>query len=587
MSLSAPRTRASGNLSIDLERRLVEGELTGRSEQLRALAAVAAGADSRARSSSRRAPRPADGAQEVALSARGRDLAGAFGRLGQLELRGSVADALQAPRGHRRPDADGLRAGRAGCSAGQHPRRGHSGGAERQGRRGRRGPRAFRARCPRRRHLGRAHARAHRAARRAPGRPAAAPGRPGHRHPGRRRRRGQRPEPAPRRRRASPAPSIWAPQQVAAEATLEQLPLALLGRLGAPELERPARRPPQPARGGGQSERQHPSCEATDVAVPAPAFADMPPARIALTGELTARRLRLDLRGEGVSEQPIRAQAELPLVIDLAAGAFEHPGRRPGRRQPRCRAQSCPPRRHRRARRPAPRGAAARRSESQRHGRAAGLQRHRARLDGALYENGTTGTVLRDLTLLIEADRQTLAIRRFTATDGGAGRLNGQGTIGSIARRAFRWMCACRPSAPGWCARDDATATMSGRVALEGNVAAPRLTGRDCRRPRRHLDSRAARPARRGPAGGRDRRAARRPPDCRRRRRAVGARARPRPDRRHGQSGVRARPRARFGVAGAGARRGHGGAAARERNLEPADAAASRCSAAASICAGA
>ena len=52
------------------------------------------------------------------------------------------------------------------------------------------------------------------------------------------------------------------------------------------------------------------------------------------------------------------------------------------------------------------------------------------RVDGALYENGTTGTVLRDLALLVEGDRQTLVIRRFTATDGGAGRLNGEGTIG-------------------------------------------------------------------------------------------------------------------------------------------------------------
>ena len=37
------------------------------------------------------------------------------------------------------------------------------------------------------------------------------------------------------------------------------------------------------------------------------------------------------------------------------------------------------------------------------------------RIDGALYENGTTGTVLRDLTLLVEADRQTLAIRALHA----------------------------------------------------------------------------------------------------------------------------------------------------------------------------
>ena len=73
MSLSAPRTRAGGNLSIDLERRLVEGELTGRVEQLQALAALLpARARGRARVS-RRAPRPEDGAQSIALTARGSD----------------------------------------------------------------------------------------------------------------------------------------------------------------------------------------------------------------------------------------------------------------------------------------------------------------------------------------------------------------------------------------------------------------------------------------------------------------------------------------------------------------------------------
>ena len=44
VSLSAPRTRAGGNLSIDLERRLVEGELTGRSRAAARARRVAAGA---------------------------------------------------------------------------------------------------------------------------------------------------------------------------------------------------------------------------------------------------------------------------------------------------------------------------------------------------------------------------------------------------------------------------------------------------------------------------------------------------------------------------------------------------------------
>ena len=96
MSLSAPRTRAGGNLSIDLERQLVEGELTGRVEQLRELAPCCR-CGSRARSSSRRAPPPRT-ARRRSSTARGRDLAGDFGRLREFELRGGVGDALNAPR---------------------------------------------------------------------------------------------------------------------------------------------------------------------------------------------------------------------------------------------------------------------------------------------------------------------------------------------------------------------------------------------------------------------------------------------------------------------------------------------------------
>ena len=99
------------------------------------------------------------------------------------------------------------------------------------------------------------------------------------------------------------------------------------------------------------------------------------------------------------------------------------------------------------------------------------------RVDGALYENGTTGTVLRELTLLVEADRQTLAIKRFTATDGGAGRLNGQGTIGLDPAARYPLDVRVQAERARLVARDDATATMSGRVALAGNVSGPRLKG--------------------------------------------------------------------------------------------------------------
>ena len=95
----------------------------------------------------------------------------------------------------------------------------------------------------------------------------------------------------------------------------------------------------------------------------------------------------------------------------------------------------------------------------------------------ARYENGTTGTVLRDLTLLVEADRQTIRVRRFTATDGGAGRLNGQGTVTIDAAAGYPLDVRVQLERARLVARDDATATMSGRVALGGNATAPELTG--------------------------------------------------------------------------------------------------------------
>jgi translocation and assembly module TamB len=471
--LNAPRTRAGGNLSVDLDRRLVEGELTGRVEQLRELAALlpaplAGALEFEARASAK------DGAQGIDVTARTRDLAGAFGRLGQLELRGGVADALNAPRVHADLTLNGFDRGEVAVSEGSiraegtpqalNVRMAAAGQAQ--------VPFDFEARAGVA--LGdRTQVRIEQLNGRLADQPL---------------------------RLVSPATLSVArgsiaisdlnlrlgearvagafdlrPQQVAAEATLEQLPLALLGRFGAPEVS---------GRLGGRlslrGAADNPSgslrLEATDVALPALASADMPPARLALSGELAGRRLRLELRGEGVSEQPIRAQAELPLVIDLAAGAFEVPAD----------GQVA--------------GSLAGELSLARLADIAGLDDQRlegpliadlrvggtvarpaiegtVRVEGALYENGTTGTVLRDLSLLVEADRQTLAIRRFSATDGGAGRLNGEGTIGLDRAAGYPLDVRVQFERARLVARDDATATLSGRVALAGNVAAPKLKG--------------------------------------------------------------------------------------------------------------
>ena len=257
VSLSAPRTRASGNLSFDLERRLIEGDLTGRIEQLREFAGLlparlAGALQFEAHASAK------DGAQTIDLTARGRDLAGDFGRVQPVRAAGRRRRRPECPPRDRRPDHAGLRAGWDGAHRGQRPSRGDTGGPERQGCSDRASPRALRPRCARPRRARRSHAGAHRTAQRAPVRSAAASGQPGHPHPGRPRRRARRSEPAPRRdarrRRIQSRATGGRARRHAGAAAVD---LARAPRCAGSR--RSARRPPQPARGGGQSERQHPA----------------------------------------------------------------------------------------------------------------------------------------------------------------------------------------------------------------------------------------------------------------------------------------------------------------------------------------
>ena len=473
LTLSAPRSRVGGDLSIDLERRLIEGELSGRIDQLRALAGLlparlAGELEFEARAA------PEDGAQAIALKAQGRQLMSDFGRLRRFDLQASVADALHTPRITADLTLNGLEQGEVALAEASV----HAEGA----------PEALDVALSA---TGEA-----RAPYELDGRIGIALG-----------------EPIQVRieelsgslanrplNLAGPATVTLAdgaiaiddlnlrladarlagafalgPQEVAAEATLEQLPLALLGQFGGPELSGQL--------GGRLSLRgaaDDPSgslrLEATGVTLSSPALADLPPARVALSGELAERRLRLDLQGEGVSEQPIRGRAELPLVVDLAAGAFAIPSE----------GQVA--------------GSLDAKLSLARLAEIAGLDDQRlegplvadlsvggtvadpavdgtVRIDDALYENGTTGTVLRELTLLVVADRQTIRVERFAATDGGDGRLRGQGTLEIDPAAGYPLDVRLQLDHARLVARDDITATMSGQLALEGAATAPELGG--------------------------------------------------------------------------------------------------------------
>jgi translocation and assembly module TamB len=266
------------------------------------------------------------------------------------------------------------------------------------------------------------------------------------------------------------------PREVAAQATLDPLPLDMLGQFGgAPDLTGDLT-----ARVTLQGPVDNPSgtfeARATGVATSASTFADLPPARLTLTGALQARRLRFDLRGEGMTDKPVRANGELPLVVDLAAWTFDVPseGRIAGGLDAEVslsRLADILALDDQRLEGPLTADLTVSGTVAQPDVNGA------VRIEGALYENGTTGTVLRNLTLRARATRRTFTIEQLTANDGGQGRLAGDGTIAIDPAADYPVNLRFQLERAGLVARDDVTATMSGDLALDGSVAAPQLRG--------------------------------------------------------------------------------------------------------------
>ena len=117
------------------------------------------------------------------------------------------------------------------------------------------------------------------------------------------------------------------PREVTAQATLDPLPLDMLGPFGgAPDLTGQLT-----ARLTLQGPADNPSgtleARATDVSMSALTARRSAAGRADPDRERSRRGACASmLRGEGVTEQPIRLNAELPLVVDLASGVFDVPG---------------------------------------------------------------------------------------------------------------------------------------------------------------------------------------------------------------------------------------------------------------------
>jgi translocation and assembly module TamB len=475
VALSAPQTKLAGDLSLDLERALIDGTLTGRIQELQAFAPLLpvllrGQVEVEARAVAEH------GAQTVTLTARGSDLGSAFGGARRLELQASVADALGTPRITADLRFDDLHQNEVEISRGNVHAEGTPAALNvttsltgevqfvpftLDGRAGIARGDAIHVRIEE--FAGRVAEQPLRLA--APATLTLADGR--NALDGLDLRLG--------RARLTGAFALG-PREVTAQATLDPLPLDMLGAFGgAPDLSGQLA-----ARLTLQGPADNPSgtleARATDVSMSALTLADLPPAELTMTGRLEARRLRLDLSGEGVTEQPIRLNAELPLVVNLASGVFDVPGE--GQIAGSLDAEV------RLAlladilalddqRLEGPLIADLSVSGTMAQPDVNGT----VRIDNALYENGWTGTVLRDLSLRLRANRQTLAIEQLTANDGGAGRLAGDGTIEIDPAADYPVDLRLRLERAQLVARDDVTATMSGDLTLDGTAAAPILGG--------------------------------------------------------------------------------------------------------------
>lgn len=263
--------------------------------------------------------------------------------------------------------------------------------------------------------------------------------------------------------------------QVAADATLQNLSLATLAELGAPALTGQVRARLQMSGAVGDP-RATLDLTMSDLRATDPAFYDLPPARLTAAAELAARRLRVDVRGEGVTDKPLVLTAQLPLVLQLQPFVVQVP----------------------------PDGPVAGRLDAEiqlaRLADVAGLDDdlleglldaglslagtlQRPQLDGTveiidgIYENGLTGTVLRDLSLRARARQQRLTIEELSANDGGSGRVTGQGFVEVDPAASFPLDLTLSLQQARLVQTNDADATLGGQLRLAGNVLAASLTG--------------------------------------------------------------------------------------------------------------
>lgn len=102
----------------------------------------------------------------------------------------------------------------------------------------------------------------------------------------------------------------------------------------------------------------------------------------------------------------------------------------------------------------------------------------RAVVENGSYEHLRMGTVLRDISLLLEAKGSKLELVRAIASDGGAGKISATGSIEVNPAKAFPARVTVTLDNVTLVRRDDAAASLSGALVLTGGIDAATLSGK-------------------------------------------------------------------------------------------------------------
>lgn len=261
-----------------------------------------------------------------------------------------------------------------------------------------------------------------------------------------------------------------------AELVLDPLPLKLLAELGLAEIEGTAKA--KVNLGGTKTQPQvRLDLDVQGLKGLTAEAKKLPPARVTAKAELISGQLAADLGIAGLTDKPARLQVAVPMRLALEPFDFRLDERSP--LQGSFEADADIGRLSRFLSLDEQKLAGALQAAVRLGGRIGNPELGGSiRLQRGLYENGLSGTLIKDLDLEILLSGQSARITRLSANDGGVGRIEAKGglTLDS-ASGGFQLNTEVNLDQATLVRSDDASATLSGQLAVAGDQRGAQAKG--------------------------------------------------------------------------------------------------------------